>query len=79
MTKIYDNNKLLSQKEIEFVQQQAEDLDFDWIKEGDLEVYVSKEENKNGLDIQILVENDYGYYGWNTNHDLIKYDMENFY
>jgi hypothetical protein len=76
MTQIYDNNKLLSQKELEFIQQQAENLTFDWAKEGNLEVYISEEEDNNGLNIQVLVENDYGYFGWNTNHDLIKHDME---
>ena len=76
MAQIYDNNKLLSQEELEFIQQQAEDLNFDWVKEGNLEIYISEEENNNGLNIQVLVENDYGYYGWNTNHDLIKHDME---
>lgn len=76
MIQIYDNNQLLSQEELEFIQQQAEDLTFDWVKEGNLEIYISEEENNNGLNIQVLVENDYGYFGWNTNHDLIKHDME---
>lgn len=76
MIKIYDNSKLLSQKELELVQQQAENLDFDWVKEGDLEVYISKEENKNGFDIQILVENNFGYFGWNTNHSIMADEIE---
>ena len=77
-TTIYDNNKLLSQEELELIQRQAEELDFDWVKEGDLEVYVSKEENNNnGLDIQVLVQNDYGYFGWNTNHTLMQREIQN--
>lgn len=76
MTQIYDNDKLLSQEELEVIQQQAEDLTFDWVKEGNLEIYISEQESKNGLYIQVLVENDYGYFDWNTNHDLIKQDME---
>lgn len=76
MTQIYDNQKLLSQKELELVQQQAEDLDFDWVKKDDLEVYISEEENQNGLNIQVLVENDYGYFGWNTNHSIMADEIE---
>jgi hypothetical protein len=71
MTKIYDNSKLLSQKELELIQQQAENLDFDWVKEAELEVYISEEVNQNGLNIQVLVENNLGYFGWNTNHSIM--------
>ena len=71
MTKIYDNSKLLSQKELELIQQQAENLDFDWVKEAELEVYISEEVNQNGLNIQVLVENSFGYFGWNTNHSIM--------
>lgn len=76
MTNIYDNNKLLSQKELELVIEQAENLDFDWVNEGDLEVYISEEENKNGLNIQVLVENNFGYFGWNTNHSIMADKIE---
>lgn len=77
MTEIYDNNKLLSQAELELIQRHAEELDFDWVKEGDLEVYVSKEENNNnGLDIQVLVQNNFGYCGWNTNHSIMQRELQ---
>lgn len=76
MIQIYDNNKLLSQKELELVQQQAENLDFDWVKEEDLEVYISEEENNNGLNIQVLVENNFGYFGWNINHYVMADEIE---
>lgn len=76
MIQIYDKDKLLSQKELELIQQQVEQLDFYWVKEENLEVYISKEENNNGLDIQVLVENNYGYFGWNTNHSIMADEIE---
>lgn len=73
---INDKNNILSQDERNLVEQQAQDLTFDWVNEDDLEVYISKEEHDKGLDIQVLVENNFGYFGWNTNHSIMASEIE---
>lgn len=73
---INDKNNILSQDERALVQYQAENLNFDWVEQEDLEVYISKQESGNGLDIQVLVENNYGYFGWNTNHLIMANEIK---
>jgi len=75
---IYDNHKVLSKEELELIHNEVESLDFDWIKQDDnLDVYVNPQDARhNGRDIQIVVENEYGYFGWDTTHALMEHKLK---
>ena len=74
---IHDNDNLLKKHDLEVVRNTIDNLDFDWCKDNDIDVFINQEENPNNqLLIQVLAENEFGYFGYNTNPDLLEYEYK---
>lgn len=83
MAKVVDNYGLLSEAEVTFIKQNAESMDFDFIRYADeLTVYISKHELAEGEtwhpEFDVLIEGSSeddergnGYFGYGYTHKLL--------
>lgn len=74
---IHDDDNLLKKHDLEVVRNTIENLDFDWCKDNNIDVFINLEENPNNkLWIQVFAENEFGYFGYNTNPELLEYEYK---
>lgn len=85
---IHDNDNLLKKHDLEVVRNTVENLDFDWCKNNDVDVFINQSEDPyNQLWIEVFIGNEFGQYSYNTSPDLLKHEynqkleeeLQNFY